>query len=193
VRRTTSSSPADELVSAGNRPFAPRMYVAGLLSSPAEKAARPAPRPALPPLWPRQYVGADAGIAGLPMQNVADLPQYGNRHIAYKLLEKNTVRTKSHTYEVQIPGMKMYVTMDPENVKAILATQFQDFGKGPLFYESWKEVWTSACNPLIVSSSVMGSLPSTEQDGQNVERCCDPNSSNNGFPTSTRSKPIRKR
>lgn len=50
------------------------------------------------------------------------------------------MRTKSTTFEVRLPGIKTYITVDPINIKAILATQFQDFGKGPLFYESWKEV-----------------------------------------------------
>lgn len=29
-------------------------------------------------------------------------------------------------------------TMDPENIKAILATQFGDFGKGKPFHQEWK-------------------------------------------------------
>lgn len=73
------------------------------------------------------------------LDNMWELTQYSRRHISYKLVEKNILRTKSTTYEVQLPGMKTYITVDPANVKAILATQFQDFGKGPLFYESWKE------------------------------------------------------
>jgi hypothetical protein len=30
--------------------------------------------------------------------------------------------------------------MEPENVKAILATQFHEFGKGEEFHERWKWV-----------------------------------------------------
>ena len=29
------------------------------------------------------------------------------------------------------------MTKDPENIKAMLATQFNDFGKGRLFHEQW--------------------------------------------------------
>ena len=32
------------------------------------------------------------------------------------------------------------MTVDPENIKAILATQFTDFGKGHDFHEAWKFV-----------------------------------------------------
>jgi hypothetical protein len=61
-------------------------------------------------------------------------------HVTYKLFEKNILRTSSITHEVQIPGIKTYFTVDSTNIKAILATRFQDFGKSPLFYEAWKEV-----------------------------------------------------
>jgi len=32
------------------------------------------------------------------------------------------------------------MTVDPENIKALLATQFNDFGKGHDFHEAWKFV-----------------------------------------------------
>ena len=31
------------------------------------------------------------------------------------------------------------VTDEPENIKAVLATQFGEFGKGPQFHEVWKD------------------------------------------------------
>ena len=34
---------------------------------------------------------------------------------------------------------RIIFTSDEENVKAILATQFQDYGKGPQFRKDWKE------------------------------------------------------
>jgi cytochrome P450 len=43
---------------------------------------------------------------------------------------------------MRIPGMKMINTVDPENIKAILATQFNDFGKGEEFNKSWRFVRT---------------------------------------------------
>jgi hypothetical protein len=35
---------------------------------------------------------------------------------------------KNHTVEVRIIGMRIVFTDEPENIKAILATQFKDFG-----------------------------------------------------------------
>lgn len=31
-------------------------------------------------------------------------------------------------------------TADPQNIKAVLATQFEDFGKGQLFHDTWKQL-----------------------------------------------------
>ena len=36
-------------------------------------------------------------------------------------------------------GRRTVLTIDPENIKAILATQFGDYGKGQPFHEEWKE------------------------------------------------------
>lgn len=44
----------------------------------------------------------------------------------------------SKTVEVGLAGQRWIFTADPENLKAILATQFQDFGKGKQFHEDWK-------------------------------------------------------
>jgi cytochrome P450 len=35
-------------------------------------------------------------------------------------------------------GGRLVVTADPENIKAMLATQFSDYGKGEPFHEEWK-------------------------------------------------------
>ncbi|GJN72923.1 cytochrome P450 52A11 [Purpureocillium lilacinum] len=43
------------------------------------------------------------------------------------------------TREARIVGQRIIFTADPENVKAMLATQFNDFGKGKPFHEEWKE------------------------------------------------------
>lgn len=37
-------------------------------------------------------------------------------------------------------GMNHIMTFEPENVKAILATQFNDFAKGEDFHNSWYQV-----------------------------------------------------
>ena len=38
---------------------------------------------------------------------------------------------------MRAPGVKPIMTLDPENIKAILATQFNDFGKGEEFHNAW--------------------------------------------------------
>ncbi|KAL8952916.1 MAG: hypothetical protein Q9222_001206 [Ikaeria aurantiellina] len=75
----------------------------------------------------------------------------------------------SKTVELRIADERFIFTADPENVKAILATQFQNFGKGPAFFEDWKdflghgifncdgEAWHDARNllrPLFVKTKV---------------------------------------
>lgn len=45
----------------------------------------------------------------------------------------------SYTTEVFAMGRRTVLTADPENIKAILATQFTDFGKGEIFHEEWRE------------------------------------------------------
>ena len=44
-----------------------------------------------------------------------------------------------YTVESITLGQRLVFTADEENIKAILATQFQDFGKGPQFRKEWKE------------------------------------------------------
>ncbi|KAK4221399.1 cytochrome P450 [Podospora fimiseda] len=43
------------------------------------------------------------------------------------------------TAEVRVAGRRTVLTIDPENIKAILATQFGDYGKGEPFHNEWKE------------------------------------------------------
>ena len=42
-----------------------------------------------------------------------------------------------YTFEFRIAGDRLVFTAEPENVKAILATQFGDYGKGEDFNEEW--------------------------------------------------------
>ncbi|KAK3394178.1 cytochrome P450 [Podospora didyma] len=46
--------------------------------------------------------------------------------------------TNSWTAESRIIGRRVVFTADPENIKAILATQFGDYGKGEPFHREWK-------------------------------------------------------
>ncbi|KAH7326664.1 cytochrome P450 [Stachybotrys elegans] len=45
----------------------------------------------------------------------------------------------SWTVEARMVNQRFVFTADPENVKAILATQFGDYGKGEPFHEEWKD------------------------------------------------------
>lgn len=47
-------------------------------------------------------------------------------------------RSDIYTVEAEVVGRRTIFTADPENIKAILATQFQDYGKGELFHREWK-------------------------------------------------------
>lgn len=42
-----------------------------------------------------------------------------------------------HTGETAVLGQRIITTADPENIKAILATQFSDYGKGEQFHKEW--------------------------------------------------------
>jgi cytochrome P450 len=44
-----------------------------------------------------------------------------------------------HTVEASLGGERVIFTDDPENIKAVLATQFRDFGKGAGFHYRWRE------------------------------------------------------
>lgn len=46
---------------------------------------------------------------------------------------------QSRTVELTMARQRFIFTADPENIKAILATQFEDYGKGETFHEDWKE------------------------------------------------------
>ncbi|KAI1406833.1 cytochrome P450 52A11 [Hypoxylon sp. FL1857] len=44
-----------------------------------------------------------------------------------------------YTAETRVIGRRVVMTADPENIKALLATQFADFGKGEQFHKEWNE------------------------------------------------------
>lgn len=44
----------------------------------------------------------------------------------------------SYTSELRAMGRRTVFTADPDNIKAILATQFADFGKGATFHQEWE-------------------------------------------------------
>lgn len=46
---------------------------------------------------------------------------------------------RSHTFEARPAGLRVIFTEDPTNIKAILAGQFQDYGKGEPFKRDWHD------------------------------------------------------
>ena len=66
------------------------------------------------------------------LQNHKDLEFWQNMFL------DNGNSANPYTIEVYILGKKIMFTADPENMKAILATQFNDFGKGERFREDWR-------------------------------------------------------
>ena len=46
-------------------------------------------------------------------------------------------KTSPHCVEVLIGGRRIFLTIEPSQIKAILSTQFDNFGKGPRFYAIW--------------------------------------------------------
>lgn len=46
---------------------------------------------------------------------------------------------RPHTAEIHIVGQRLILTADEENIKAILATQFADYGKGATFHDEWHD------------------------------------------------------
>ena len=45
----------------------------------------------------------------------------------------------SYTVEIHPGGRRMVLTADPDNIKAILASQFDDYGKGDTFRREWHD------------------------------------------------------
>ncbi len=58
-----------------------------------------------------------------------------------RLLDELLVRSQlyGHTYQMNILGTPLIVTDDPDNIRAVLATQFKAFGKGPQFHSMSKD------------------------------------------------------
>lgn len=74
---------------------------------------------------------------------IYDAVQHAKRHENLQFWDKNFMKygNKHNPYsaEVTTGGQRIIFTADPENIKAILATQFNDYGKGPKFHEDFEE------------------------------------------------------
>jgi len=54
-----------------------------------------------------------------------------------KWLNKYGHPARPYTIELHATGERFIITTDPENLKAVLATQFEDYGKGEDFNKTW--------------------------------------------------------
>ena len=64
---------------------------------------------------------------------------FRNHEFWRKLFAQHGDRENPYTCEVIAAGQRVIFTADEENIKAILATQFQEYGKGPNFRREWKD------------------------------------------------------
>ncbi|KAK5119461.1 hypothetical protein LTR85_007561 [Meristemomyces frigidus] len=65
--------------------------------------------------------------------------QNRNHEWWWSMFEKSGNKNLPYTVEAIMVGDRIVFTADEENIKAILATQFADYGKGPQFRKEWKD------------------------------------------------------
>jgi cytochrome P450 len=70
-----------------------------------------------------------SGFLGLGYGNYKTMIEYSSQYKSLDLIDK-LIRENGYTYEQTVLGTKALVTTEPENIKAILATQFNDFDLG---------------------------------------------------------------
>lgn len=58
----------------------------------------------------------------------------------------NSSSAHRYTSEVRLVGTRLLMTADEENIKAILATQFHDYGKGEQFNYEWHDFLGDSMN-----------------------------------------------
>lgn len=52
-------------------------------------------------------------------------------------MKRHANKARPYTFEANAAGSRVILTSDPENIKAVLATQFDDYGKGKDFNKEW--------------------------------------------------------
>ncbi|CAK4032168.1 related to n-alkane-inducible cytochrome P450 [Lecanosticta acicola] len=65
--------------------------------------------------------------------------QHHRNHELWWNLFSKANPNRPYTVETVVLGQRLVFTADEENIKAILATKFQDYGKGPQFRVEWKD------------------------------------------------------
>ncbi|KAJ5287128.1 cytochrome p450 protein [Penicillium angulare] len=74
-----------------------------------------------------------SGKLPLNIDLIIDKIKASANHTNHLLWENMFARLNNHTVEVNIIGKRIIFTDDPENIQAILAKQFRDYGKGEPF------------------------------------------------------------
>jgi hypothetical protein len=87
---------------------------------------------------PRVWDWAPFGLGTLA-QALYYFSNWRNHEFWWKVFNENGNPKNPYTVEAITIGERIVFTADEENIKAILATQFQDYGKGPQFRKEWKE------------------------------------------------------
>lgn len=54
-------------------------------------------------------------------------------------VKTGAIENESWTTEVYVNNLRMIMTSSPENIKAVLTGQFDDYGKGEYFHREWSE------------------------------------------------------
>ncbi|GAM38721.1 hypothetical protein TCE0_033r09677 [Talaromyces pinophilus] len=72
---------------------------------------------------------APGGFLGLGYNNYKAIVKYSSEYRLLDLIHKRA-RENGYTHEQVVLGTRALVTAEPENIKAMLATQFNDFGLG---------------------------------------------------------------
>ncbi|KAK5107427.1 hypothetical protein LTR62_001288 [Meristemomyces frigidus] len=76
--------------------------------------------------------GGVMGLKNLKAMNAADkIQRFTDLLIEREGVMSKHVGRKCSTYKTGLLGQTLYVTSDPKNIQALLATQFQDFDLGP--------------------------------------------------------------
>lgn len=70
---------------------------------------------------------------------IRDLVNSTMKHKNLEIWRKLIGDAPFQTVEMSVLGRRTVMTAEPENIKAILATQFGDYGKGEPFHEEWRE------------------------------------------------------
>lgn len=75
---------------------------------------------------------------GLLLDAIRHLRSHTNLDFWQDIFDSYGNQFNPYTVEAMPMGQRIIFTIDEENIKALLATQFQDFGKGPRFHDEWE-------------------------------------------------------